>query len=638
MDIEEDSMQATWLRRGARLAAALVGLAALALATLPAQAAPFNGQRNQFSDDGFRNVWTRTDAQNVRGGRTWYWGPQPWFDYAEFYRQGANGLRTVQYFDKARMEINNPSDRSFQGGVTNGLLVVELVAGHLKKGNDPYDYEMRAAADVPVAGNPKADNPNGTTYASFTGLATFDNNGFRDANKLNQRVATTLDKGGNLAFRQDLADTHPETNIVQYNTLTGHNIPKVFWDFLNMQGPVVEGGQTRSRTIVDWTFAMGLPITDAYWTRAKIGPSERDVLVQLYERRVLTYVPDNPIGYKVEMGNVGQHYFQWRYPHLGQPWAAPDPSMPLLYASNGLGNEHLEIWQYLVTGSVQLTGNPLHPSWVAGESVAFSFRRSYDPTQNCIVLDSRRGDGQHRQLYQTPILPLGYSGDFENICPPERLTYSDGTTTPPTTTGTQPANDYNPSISPDGTKLVFVSDREGTPQLYLTTAAAKGFAQRLNFDGCLTQVPTWSPDGRTLTWEQQCGGGKFAIMRADLQYSEDGATWANATLTNIRTLTDQAADNRYPRVSPDGRRITFTSYRDGNAEIYLMNADGGAAMRLTNSAGDDEAASWSSNGSQLAFASNRDGDYEIFVMNADGSGQAQLTSNTNVDRWVLWAQ
>jgi hypothetical protein len=633
-------MQPKWLRRGTRLAAWLVGLAALALSTLPAQAAPFNGQRNQFSDDGFRTVWTRTDAQSVRGGRTWYWGPQPWFDYAEFYRQGVNGLRTVQYFDKARMEINNPNDRSFQGGVTNGLLVVELVSGHQKKGNDPYDYDTRQPADVPVAGNPKADNLNGATYASFTGLATFDNNGYRDANKLNQRISTTLDKGGNLAIRQDLADAHAETNIVQFNSLTGHNIPKVFWDFLNMQGPVIEGGQARNRTIVDWTFAMGLPITDAYWTRAKIGPNEHDVLVQLYERRVLTYVPDNPAGYKVEMGNVGQHYFQWRYPHLGQPWAAPDPSMPLLYATNGVGSDHLEVWQYLTTGSVQITGNPIRPSYVAGESVAFSYRRSYDPTQSCLLVDSRRGDGQHRQIYQQPILPVGYSDSFQNTCLPDRLTYSDGTQPPPGMPGqgTQKANDYNPSISPDGTKLVFVSDRDGAPQLYLMTANGNSYPQRLNMDGCLTQVPTWSPDGRTLYWEQQCSGGKYALMKGDLQYADEGASWASATLTNIRALTDQGSDNRFPRVAPDGKRIAFTSYRDGNAEIYLMNADGSAVTRLTNSAGDDESASWSSNGSQLAFASNRDGDYEVYVMNTDGSGQSQLTNNGSVDRWALWAQ
>src|SRR6266545_490811 len=305
-------MQTTWFRRSIYISTAMIVLAILTPAAVPTQAAPWDHKRNQLADPGFEAAWMRTDADAVRGGRSWYWGPQPWFDYAEFYTQGINGLRTVQYFDKARMEINNPNDRSLQGGVTNGLLVVELVSGHQKKGNDPYDYDTRQPADVPVAGNPKADNPNGATYASFTGLTTFDSNGYKDANKLNQRVGTSLDKGGNVAFRQDLADAHAETNIVQFNSLTGHNIPKVFWDFLNMQGPVVEGGRTSKRTIVDWTFAMGLPITDAYWTRAKIGPDERDVLVQLYERRVLTYVPDNPAGYKVEMGNVGQHYFQWR--------------------------------------------------------------------------------------------------------------------------------------------------------------------------------------------------------------------------------------------------------------------------------------------------------------------------------------
>src|SRR6266511_2045414 len=124
-------------------------------------------------------------------------------------------------FDKARMEINNPNDRSVQGGATNGLLVVELVSGHLKKGNDPYDFDMRTPADVPVAGNPKADNPSAPTYASFAPLATVDNNGYRDPNRLGQRVGTTLDRSGNLAARPDLADAHPETEIVQYNAVTG---------------------------------------------------------------------------------------------------------------------------------------------------------------------------------------------------------------------------------------------------------------------------------------------------------------------------------------------------------------------------------------------------------------------------------
>jgi hypothetical protein len=58
---------------------------------------------------------------------------------------------------------------------------------------------------------------------------------------------------------------------------------------------------------------MGYPITEPYWVRAKVGDKERWVLVQLFERRALTYTPDNPAAFQTEMGNVGLHYFEWRY-------------------------------------------------------------------------------------------------------------------------------------------------------------------------------------------------------------------------------------------------------------------------------------------------------------------------------------
>ena len=631
-------MRFSLIQRGAQAAVALAGLAALALGALPAGAAPFDGRRTQFADGAFGTVWTRTDAESVRGGRSWYWGPGPWFDYAEFYRQSPNGLRTVQYFDKARMEINNPTDRSFQSGVTNGLLVVELASGQLKKGNDPGDVDFRQPADVPVAGNPKNDNPNGPTYASFAGVATINSNGYRDANKIGQRVGTTVDKGGNLGVRQDLADAHPETEIVQYNSITGHNIPRVLWDFLNLQGPYLEGGAVRRGTVVDWTFAMGLPISDAYWTRSKVGGAEKDVLVQLFERRVLTYTPDNPEGYKVEMGNVGQHYFQWRYSHLGTPWAAPDPSVPPLFATDA-GKDHWELALY----QIGAPGAWLSLTNGTAETVPYSYRRSWEPSKTRVLVDSRRGDGQHRQIYELDI-PVIYNvnGAGQQIVV-RRLSYSDGSPVPPN--GPYPgylpngtANDYNPSISPDGTKIAFVSDREGVPQLYLMTADGNN-PTRLTNSGCVDQVPSWTPDGRALYWESQCSGQKVKIMTAKVAYGDDSSYGVFATLVDIRELTSQdQGDNRFPRVSPDGRKIVFTSYRDGNAEIYLMNADGSNQTRLTNSGGEDEAASWSPSGQQLIFASSRDGSYDLYLMNADGSNQSRQTFHEGNERWVLWAQ
>jgi hypothetical protein len=79
-----------------------------------------------------------------------------------------------------------------------------------------------------------------------------------------------------------------------------------------------------------------LPISEAYWTRARVGTIPRDVLVQAFERRVLTYSPDNPAGSRVEMGNVGQHYLAWRGsaappppPDVAEPPCPTFPEVPI---------------------------------------------------------------------------------------------------------------------------------------------------------------------------------------------------------------------------------------------------------------------------------------------------------------------
>jgi len=57
--------------------------------------------------------------------------------------------------------------------------------------------------------------------------------------------------------------------------------------------------------------------TEAYWTKTQVSGQVKDVLVQLFERRVLTYTPSNSETYQVEMGNVGLQYYQWRYGNRG---------------------------------------------------------------------------------------------------------------------------------------------------------------------------------------------------------------------------------------------------------------------------------------------------------------------------------
>jgi TolB protein len=88
-------------------------------------------------------------------------------------------------------------------------------------------------------------------------------------------------------------------------------------------------------------------------------------------------------------------------------------------------------------------------------------------------------------------------------------------------------------------------------------------------------------------------------------------------------------DDMWPAWSPDGRRIVFTSTRDGDPEVYVMNADGSEPRRLTTTAGRDAHPSWSPDGKTIAFQSPRIGGHtRIFLMNPDGSNQRPLTENT----------
>jgi Tol biopolymer transport system component len=85
-------------------------------------------------------------------------------------------------------------------------------------------------------------------------------------------------------------------------------------------------------------------------------------------------------------------------------------------------------------------------------------------------------------------------------------------------------------------------------------------------------------------------------------------------------------------------QIAFASTRDGNDEIYVMNADGSNQVNLTNHWGNDIQPTWSPDGTRIAFMSDRDGIFDIYVMGSDGSNPVNLTNNpTRYDAWPTWS-
>lgn len=282
-----------------RLILGLILLTALApIISLPAR--PVAAQSDAlFAHAAFRAIWAQADQSVASGAtqRTWLWGPGPVTSgLQERYREATRGQRLVQYFDKSRMEDNAWRSSDSLWRVTNGLLVVEMVSGQQQVGD--ARFEPRPAAAVSVAGDPGS----GPTYADLVGLLG------RPTGVAGQLVTARLLAGGSVVEDQPAPAA---VVMLRPDASLQHAIAEPFWQF--MTGPASVDGQAY--------FATGLPITEPYWTEVRVAGQARWVLLQAFERRVLTYTPGNPAGFVVEMGNVGRHYYEWRY---GQPPPGPN--------------------------------------------------------------------------------------------------------------------------------------------------------------------------------------------------------------------------------------------------------------------------------------------------------------------------
>lgn len=275
--------------------------------------------QGNLPDVAFESVWQRSDAPVADGSasRTWIWGPlETARDRVEDYAEAPDGRRDVRYFDKSRMELTDPDgDPDSPWFVTNGLLVVELMTGKRQIGD--VAFEQRDPASIPVAGDP--DSLTIPTYAALSALVD------QPASPDGSAITQVAGRDGTLGDDPALA----EHGVVAAHRVMvpgiDHQVASVFWEFMNSSGPVQIDGELHDDLLFSSPFfATGYPLTEAYWVTANLAGSEQAILFQAFERRVLTYTPGNPDGWKVESGNVGAHYYDWLYG--SSPPATPAPT------------------------------------------------------------------------------------------------------------------------------------------------------------------------------------------------------------------------------------------------------------------------------------------------------------------------
>ncbi len=238
----------------------------------------------------------------------------------------------------------------------------------------------------------------------------------------------------------------------------------------------------------------------------------------------------------------------------------------------------------------------------------------------------------------------------------------------PLTVGTK--KDTSPRWSPDGTRLVFVSNRaEDTPHLWLLDLHG-GEARQLTHGKEPASDPVWSPDGTRIVYVAHIGGEQPPEKDAD---EKTKRAWENRVRTITRRmykhdgdgfwdgghdhlfvipaaggertqLTDGDWGDGQPAWSPDGARIAFISYREGDrdrvsrSDLWTVPAEGGDARKLTESNGESSSPAFSPDGQTIAFFGHTEGNTwaattRLWTVPADGSAPPRCHTSS-LDRQV----
>jgi hypothetical protein len=300
--------------------------------------------RNVTLEQGVQSIWQQADGPIAAGDiqRSWVWGPQPLAQSVEYYSASPEGTRTLVYFDKARLDVLDANaDRNSPWYATGALLVSEMLAGQAQL--DVSGFVSRPVPQIPLAGDMDQANP--VTYATLAPHSTFAEGNQSAGNAVGFEITAVLNASG---------DVDPEGMLGSgiavggYSDATGRNVAEPFVTWAN------------SLPYPD-LYLLGHPVSEPYWIETQVLGTSKMVLVQAFERRVMTYTPDIPAEWMVESANVGQHYRLWR--GLAQP---ANPNLAPLASGESFGEELVSVamtngidpYMFVAISQVVSGGNP----------------------------------------------------------------------------------------------------------------------------------------------------------------------------------------------------------------------------------------------------------------------------------------